>query len=98
MVYIINLFIFASRKEPEQRRRAHKNLKNMEVINVKDPKRAKKKRLLVREVLEFVVICTFLALLNWWYTPQTWWSAWAAGGWALAIVLKVIRAATDSEE
>ncbi len=70
----------------------------MEVFNAKTGKRAKQKRLLVRGVLEFVVICSFLAFMNWWYTPQIWWSAWAAGGWGLAIVLKMIHFFTDSND
>ncbi len=70
----------------------------MNVININNEKRARRRRLIVRELLEFAVICSFLAFMNWWYTPQIWWSAWAAGGWGLAIVLKLIHIATDGDE
>lgn len=43
----------------------------------------------VRHLLYYVVICGFLAFLNYKTSPQAWWVVWVIGGWGLIVLLQI---------
>ena len=46
------------------------------------PARTDKRRL-------FVVVCAFLAFVNWQTSPHYWWVLWVIAGWGLNIALSL---------
>ena len=53
---------------------------------------------LLRELLYYVVICGFLAVVNWVTSPGTWWVLWVVGGWGLILLLQVGEWLIDRQE
>lgn len=55
-------------------------------------------RWFTRRATTYVVVCTFLALLNAFTSPHYWWVAWVAAGWGLNLILSLIWHLTDCDD
>ncbi|WP_295937118.1 2TM domain-containing protein [uncultured Alistipes sp.] len=62
----------------------------MEIIQSSSEKRRNIDRSLVRRLITYVVVCTFLVFVNWQTSPNYWWVLWVMAGWGLGIVLPLV--------
>ena len=91
MVYHINYFIFAiylrhnKRILKTEQHGTHEHL----------PGQTPPFRPLVRT---YLVVCAFLAFVNWQTSPHYWWVAWVAAGWGLNLVLSLVWYLTDCDD
>ena len=46
-------------------------------------------RWFIRRLTTCVVVCTFLAFVNWQTSPHYWWVLWVIAGWGLNIALSL---------
>lgn len=46
-------------------------------------------------VLNYVVINTFLVVVNWVTSPHYWWVLWVISGWGIGLILKLISRYTE---
>ena len=85
MVYFINYFIFATylRTGPAAKP------KTMEITSVNTNKRRLFARWFIRRLTTCVVVCAFLAFVNWQTSPHYWWVLWVIAGWGLNIALSL---------
>lgn len=42
-------------------------------------------------LLRYVLVCVFLAFVNWVATPSYWWVLWVIAGWGLGLSLNLIN-------
>lgn len=42
------------------------------------------------DVLRYVLVNAFLALVNWMTSPHYWWVLWVVAGWGLNLLLSII--------
>lgn len=42
------------------------------------------------DVLRYVLVNAFLALVNWMTSPHYWWVLWVIAGWGLNLLLNII--------
>ena len=63
----------------------------METIQTaRNDRRARFARRFARNVIPYPVIGGFLPLVNALTSPPSWWVAWVAGGWGLALLLPLL--------
>lgn len=55
----------------------------MELTNTSPDKRRLFGRWFARRITTYLVVCAFLAFVNWQTSPHYWWVAWVAAGWGL---------------
>lgn len=67
----------------------------METANPSTDKRRNFSRWFTRRIVNYVVICGFLAILNYRTLPQYWWVAWVAAGWGIDLILSLVWHLTD---
>ena len=53
----------------------------MELTNTSPDKRRLFGRWFARRITTYLVVCAFLAFVNWQTSPHYWWVAWVAAGW-----------------
>lgn len=78
-----------------------KNLKkpnSMELTNTSPDKRRLFGRWFARRITTYLVVCAFLAFVNWQTSPHYWWVAWVAAGWGLNLVLSLVWHLTDCDD
>lgn len=61
----------------------------MELTNTSPDKRRLFGRWFARRITTYLVVCAFLAFVNWQTSPHYWWVAWVAAGWGLNLVLSL---------
>ena len=95
MVYYINYFIFAIYLRHNKR-----ILKNRTAWNSRTPPRTNAAFSAAgsRRITTYLVVCAFLAFVNWQTSPHYWWVAWVAAGWGLNLVLSLVWYLTDCDD
>lgn len=78
MVYKINLFIRTFNEETMET-----------TVTTKRSNHSFSPRMKM-EVLRYVVICAFLAVVNWLTNPAYWWVLWVMAGWGINLVLSIV--------
>lgn len=86
MVYFINYFIFVWIYKPSSRSQPEKA---MEITPARTDKRRLFARWFIRRLTTCVVVCAFLAFVNWQTSPHYWWVLWVIAGWGLNIALSL---------
>ena len=61
----------------------------MEITPARTDKRRLFARWFIRRLTTCVVICAFLAFVNWQTSPHYWWVLWVIAGWGLNIALSL---------
>lgn len=41
-------------------------------------------------ILRYIVICSFLAVVNYVTTPHYWWVLWVIAGWGINLILEIV--------
>ena len=41
-------------------------------------------------ILRYIVICSFLAVVNYVTTPHYWWVLWVISGWVINLILEIV--------
>ena len=70
----------------------------MELTNTSPDKRRLFGRWFARRITTYLVVCAFLAFVNWQTSPHYWWVAWVAAGWGLNLVLSLVWYLTDCDD
>ena len=42
------------------------------------------------QIMKYIVICTFLTVVNWLTSPHYWWVLWVIAGWGLNLIMSLI--------
>lgn len=71
------------------------NQKQMEAMRTNEERGRRFARRFTRRITAYVVVCTFLAFVNWITSPHYWWVAWVAAGWGLNLALALVWHLTD---
>lgn len=71
------------------------NRKQMEAMRTNEEKSRQFARRFTRRITTYVVVCAFLAFVNWFTSPHYWWVAWVAAGWGLNLALALVWRLTD---
>lgn len=69
----------------------------MERIESIDHRRRAARRI-CRKIITYVVVCGFLAFINWITTPGNWWVLWVVAGWGLGVALQLCYYLTGCED
>lgn len=70
----------------------------MELLENTSDKRRLFGRWFTRRITTYIVVCAFLAFVNWYTSPHYWWVAWVAAGWGLNLILSLVWYLTDSDD
>lgn len=70
----------------------------MELTNTSPAQTPPLRPLVRRRITTYLVVCAFLAFVNWQTSPHYWWVAWVAAGWGLNLVLSLVWYLTDCDD
>lgn len=70
----------------------------MEITSPDTDRRRLFARRFTRRLTTYIVVCAFLAFVNWHTSPHYWWVAWVAAGWGLSIVLSLVYYLFDCDD
>ena len=70
----------------------------MELLENTTDKRRLFARCFIRRLTTCVVICAFLAFVNWQTSPHYWWVVWVMAGWGLNLILSLAWYLTGCDE
>ena len=62
----------------------------MELTNTSPDKRRLFGRWFARRITTYLVVCAFLAFVNWQTSPHYWWVAWVAAGFMLLSLALIV--------
>ena len=51
-----------------------------------------------RRITTYLVVCAFLAFVNWYTSPHYWWVVWVMAGWGLNLILSLVWYLTGCDE
>lgn len=51
-----------------------------------------------RKAITYVVVCSFLAFVNWYTSPHHWWVVWVIAGWGLGLALSLAYYLLDCDD
>lgn len=49
------------------------------------------------KVAHYIVMCIFLSVMNYVFTPSYWWVLWVIAGWGLSLVMELISLSYTEE-
>lgn len=49
-------------------------------------------------IAQYVVMCTFLSVMNYVLTPDYWWVLWVVAGWGLSLAMELIAIYFEKED
>lgn len=70
----------------------------METIHKNTDSRRNFARWFSRKAIAYVVICSFLTVVNWYSSPHYWWVIWVIAGWGLGLALNLAYYLTGCDE
>lgn len=72
-------------------------MENTQNLSAPNDRRRRASRSLARKIVSYVVVCAFLAFVNWFTSPGHWWVVWVVAGWGIGIVLSLLYYLLDCE-
>jgi len=63
----------------------------MEITNTTSANRRSYGRKIASRLVSYIIVCAFLAFVNWMTTPGQWWVMWVMAGWGLGILLPAFK-------
>lgn len=73
-------------------------MENTHNLSAPADRRRRAVRSLTRKIVSYIVVCAFLAFVNWLTTPGHWWVVWVIAGWGLGIVLSLLYYLLDCDD
>lgn len=73
-------------------------MENTHNLSAPTDRRRRAVRSLTRKIVSYIVVCAFLAFVNWFTTPDRWWVVWVIAGWGLGIVLSLLYYLLDCDD
>ena len=70
----------------------------MELLENTTDKRSLFGRWFARRITTYLVVCAFLAFVNWYTSPHYWWVVWVMAGWGLNLILSLAWYLTGCDE
>lgn len=70
----------------------------MEIITDQRQKQRAFTRNLARRTVTYIVVCAFLAFVNFMTSPGHWWVLWVIAGWGIGIIIPVLHLLLGCED
>lgn len=74
------IYICSEKKQTKQHNKRIEKMEEKKIVSGRG---------VLRHLLYYVVVCGFLAFINYINSPQYWWVLWVVAGWGIAVLLQV---------